>query len=87
MPRFAHAVQGSSFSSAISAAMNAIQPMLITPSANSAAIRAQQQPTHQAPCSMPILIAPRRPGRQAVNRNASGLLHRFRQASLRGVNW
>ena len=34
----------------MSAATNAIQAMLMTPSANSEAISAQQQPTHQAPC-------------------------------------
>ena len=46
--------------------MKAIQPMLITPSANSAAISAQQQPTHQPPWTDPIRSAPSRPGRQCV---------------------
>ena len=64
MPRLATSFHGSSFSIAISAAMNAIQPMLITPSANSAAISVQQQPTHQPPCSIPIRSAPAPPGCQ-----------------------
>ncbi len=41
----ASAPRGSSFSIPIKAAIKTIQPMLITPSANSAAIKAQQQPT------------------------------------------
>ena len=40
---------GTVFSNAIGAATTAIQTMLMTPSANSEAISAQQQPTHQAP--------------------------------------
>ena len=67
--------------------MKAIQPMLITPSANSAAISIQQQPTHQPPCSMPMRSAPARPGRHAVSRNMNGLRHLRRQTSLSGVSW
>ena len=85
--RFATTLHGSSFSIAIRAAISAIQPMLMTPSANSAAISAQQQPTHQAPCSIPIRRAPSRPGRQAVSRNPSGFRHLRRQTSLSGVSW
>src|SRR3954470_4125737 len=76
---------GSSFSTAISAAMNAIQPMLITPSANSAAISAQQQPTHQPPCTAPIRNAPYRLGRQFSMTNITGPLQRVRQAFFAGV--
>jgi hypothetical protein len=64
IPRLAIAFHGKSFSTAINPAMNAIQPMLITPSENRAAIRAQQQPTHQPPWITPIRKAPSRPGRQ-----------------------
>ena len=52
-----------SFSSAISPATTAIHARLITPSANSEAISAQQQPTHQAPWRAPISAPPRRPSR------------------------
>ena len=86
MLRLATAFQGSSFSIAIRAATITIQPMLITPRANSAAISPQQQPTHQPPCSMPIWSAPSRPGRQAVSRNPIGLRQRRRQASFIGVS-
>ena len=77
---------GSSFSAAISAATNAIHGMLITPSANSAAMRAQQQPTHQAPCSTPRRKAPSDPSRQPPNRNDIGDRHFFRQARFIGVS-
>ena len=78
--------QGSVFSSAISAATNAIQARLITPSANSVAISAQQQPTHHAPCLTPIEAAPAGPSRQAPRRKPSGLRHFVRQTSLSGVS-
>src|SRR6478609_5462411 len=87
MPRLAIVFHGSSFSIAINAAMNAIQPKLITPSANNAAINAQQQPTHQAPCLMPIRSAPVRPLRHDESRNRNGSRHFVRQVSLNGVNW
>ena len=45
----------------MSPATTAIQTRLITPSANSDAISAQQQPTHQAPCRTPIRSAPEAP--------------------------
>ena len=57
----------------------------MTPSANSDAISAQQQPMHQAPCLAPISKAPRRPVRQAPSRKPSGLRHFPRHASFRGV--
>src|SRR4051794_18104370 len=57
-PRFATLLQGRSFSAAIRAAIKAIQATLIIPSANRAAISAQQQPTHQAPCASPRRSAP-----------------------------
>src|SRR5436190_17847365 len=85
--QFAAMRDGNSFSTAISAAMNAIQPMLITPSANSAAISAQQQPTHQAPCTAPIRNAPYRLGRQFSITNITGPLQRVRQAFFAGVTW
>ena len=87
MPRLATAFQGTSFSIAIRAAMNAIQPTLITPSANRAAISAQQHPTHQPPCSMPIRRPPSRPGFHACITNMSGFRHLVRHASLSGVSW
>src|SRR5689334_114444 len=67
MPRLAPAFHGSSFSPAISAATNTIQPMLMIPSANSDAISAQQQPRHQPPCSAPMRSAPAGPPRQLVS--------------------
>ena len=70
----------------MSAATNAIQTMLMTPSANSEAISAQQQPTHHAPCPTPIRSEPTRPSRQAPSRNPSGLRHFRRQTSLSGVS-
>ena len=68
--------------------MNAIQPMLITPSANSAAISAQQQPTHQPPWieSHPQRAQPARAA-SAVIRNMKGLRQWRRQTSLSGVSW
>src|SRR5215207_5765324 len=77
---------GTVFSSAIRAATNAIQARLITPSANSDAIRAQQQPTHQAPCRAPMLSAPHVPPRQELSRKPSGLRHLPRQTSFIGVS-
>ena len=67
--------------------MNAIQPMLITPSAKRAAISAQQQPMHQPPWIAPMRRAPLRPGRQYFNRNMSGLRQCRRQTSFIGVSW
>ena len=69
-PRFATRFQGRSFSIAISAAISAIQPMLITPSANSAAISAQQQPTHQRRARSPSAARRARPGCQRVQDEA-----------------
>ena len=79
--------QGSSFSAAMNAAMSAIQPMLITPTANSAAINAQQHPRHHAPCLIPGARPPTWPSRQRSARNIIGLRHLTRQASFKGVTW
>src|SRR5215211_463287 len=80
--RLATAFHGRSFSTAIRAATKAIQPTLITPTTISAAISAQQQPTHQPPCSIPIRSAPVRPGFHAVSTNANGSRHFLRQMSF-----
>ena len=87
IPRLATVFHGSSFSIAIRAAMNAIQPRLITPSANSAAIKAQQQPMHQPPWTIPIRRLPSRPACQCCIRNANGLRQWRRQTSFQGVSW
>ncbi len=58
---------------AIRAAMNAIQPMLMMPSAKSAAMSIQQQPTQKPPCSSPIRSAPTRPGCECERKNIIGL--------------
>src|SRR5947208_8399278 len=60
--------------------------MLMTPSANSAAMSAQQHPTHQVPFFAPIWSAPNRPARHEPSKNPSGLRHLPRQTSLSGVN-
>jgi hypothetical protein len=57
-PVVVRARHGSSRSAAISAEINTIQATLMAPSANSAAIKAQQQPRHHAPCSIPMRSAP-----------------------------
>jgi hypothetical protein len=67
---------------AISPATNAIQTVLITPSANSAAMRAQQHPTHQAPWFAPMRSAPDKPGRQEASKNPSGLRQCLRQTVM-----
>src|SRR3954447_11519701 len=68
-------------------ATNAIHAMLITPSANSDAISAQQQPTHQAPFLAPIRTAPDGPSRHDVSSRPSGLRHLPTHTSLSGVSW
>ena len=85
-PVVARARQGSSLSTAISTENSAIHPRLMAPSANSAAINAQQQPRHQAPCSTPMHSAPSRPSRQPSRRNARRLRHLLRQAFFDGVS-
>ena len=70
----------------MSPATIAIQTMLITPSAKSDAMSAQQQPIHQAPCRAPIWSAPERPLRQEPSKKPSGLRHFPRHTSLSGVN-
>src|SRR6476646_2121433 len=66
-------------------ATNAIHVTLITPSANSDAIRAQQQPTHQAPLRIPILSAPVRPPRHEPRSAPRGLRHLLRHTFFNGV--
>src|SRR5580704_2377522 len=78
--------QGMVFSAAIRAATTAIHTRLITPRANSAAMSAQQHPTHQAACWDPILTAPAEPSRQLPSRKPRGLRHFARQAFFSGVN-
>ena len=85
--RLAGTLLGSSFSEAIKAAMTIIQVMLINPSTNSDAISAQQQPTHQAPCTTPMRRAPAPPSRHRGRRKSSGPRQRRRQASFAGVSW
>src|ERR1700686_4835142 len=78
--------QGMVFSAAIRAATTAIHTRLITPRANSAAMRAQQHPTHHAACLDPISTAPRDPSRQLPSRKPRGLRHLARQAFFSGVS-
>ena len=61
--------------------------MLMTPSANSEAIRAQQQPTHHKPFLIPIRSEPVGPSRHEPSRAPSGLRHLPRHRSFSGVNW
>ena len=68
------------------AATNAIHAMLMTPSAKSDAMSAQQQPTHHAPWRAPICSEPARPPRHAPSRNPRGLRHFERQTSFSGVS-
>src|SRR5437763_8648173 len=60
--------------------------MLMTPSAKSDAISAQQQPTHQAPFFRPMRSAPAQPSRQEPSNRPSGLRHLPRQTFLSGVS-
>src|SRR5215472_11179110 len=75
---------GTTFSTVIRAATTAIQKMLITPSANRAAISAQQQPRHHAACLEPIENAPPTPSRQVPRRKPNGLRHLLRQTFFSG---
>src|SRR3954466_11522910 len=68
------------------AATNAIHATLITPSANSDAMSAQQHPTHQAPFFVPIRSAPTDPSRHEPSSAPSGLRHLPRQMSFSGVS-
>src|SRR5689334_10190589 len=77
--------QGTVFSMAMMAATNAIQETLMTPRANSDAIKAQQHPTHQAPFVAPIRTAPEPPSRHDPSSTPSGLRHLPRQTSFSGV--
>ena len=60
--------------------------MLITPTAKSSTISAQQQPMHQAPCTIPIRTAPAAPSRQWCITKPSGVRHLRRHARLTGVS-
>src|SRR5437879_44170 len=86
VPEEAARRHGMVFSNAMSAAITAIHTTLMIPNANSAAIRAQQQPTHHAPFFAPIRSAPDRPSRHEPSRNPSGLRHFPRQTSFNGVS-
>jgi hypothetical protein len=86
VPYVATRRHGRSFSVAMSPATTAIQVTLMTPNAKSEAIRAQQQPTHQAPFSTPMRSAPDHPPRHDPRRKPSGLRHLPRQAFLSGVS-
>src|SRR3954471_13656985 len=86
VPYVAHRRHGSVFSMAMSPATNAIHVMLMTPSANSDAISAQQQPTHHAPFFAPIRRPPDTPSRQEPSRKPSGLRHLPRQTFFNGVS-
>src|SRR5580700_385240 len=77
---------GRVFSAVITAATTAIHTRLITPSAKSAAMRAQQHPTHHAACLDPISTAPADPSRQSPSRKPSGLRHLARHAFFSGVS-
>ena len=79
--------QGPTFSSATSTAISPIHVRLITPSANSAAIRAHEHPRHHPPLRRPVTSAPGRVFCQEVSRNRRGLRHLKRNARLSGVSW
>ena len=68
------------------AATTAIQVTLMTPKANSEAIKAQQQPTHHAPFVAPMRSAPDQPSRHDPRSAPSGLRHLPRHAFLSGVS-
>ena len=53
-----HFARGSIFSNATTIVSTAIQMMFITPATKSSAIKAQQQPAQNAPCSTPMPNAP-----------------------------
>src|SRR5262245_43694584 len=71
VPKTAMCRQGTSFSTAIKPATTAIQTRLMTPSAKSDAISAQQQPMHHAACLVPIRSPPTLPSRQLPSRKPS----------------
>ena len=77
MAALARAPPGSSFSIPIKAAIKTIQPILITPSANSAAIKAQQQPdavaaVHEARTGSGLIGPPRRSAEERGFRSGAG---------------
>src|ERR1035437_7858073 len=74
--------QGPTFSSATSTAISPVQVRLITPSANSAAIRAQELPRHHPPLCRPTTKAPCRVLCCEVSKSRSGSRHLNREARL-----
>jgi hypothetical protein len=81
----ASARHGSSLSMAIGAEINVIQARLIAPSANSATIKARQQPRHHASCSSPLRSSPSRPSREPARRNRPASRQREKHAKL--LDW
>ena len=78
---------GSTFSAKITAATITIHVRLITPTAKSTSISAQQQPTHQSPCSTPIRSAPSAPPCQRCSTKWNGVRQWRRQICFIGVSW
>jgi hypothetical protein len=77
---------GIDFSAKITPASTAIQTRLIAPSANRISISPQQQPTQNAPCSIPIRSAPEAPSRHLCSRNSSGERQCLRHFVFSGVS-
>ena len=78
--------RGSTFSAKITTATTAIQNRLITPSTNSTAIRAPEQPTQSRPCARPLrnafpcgALRQRRRLRRLTASTRRGLLRRSRR--------
>ena len=86
VPNEATRRHGTVFSIAMRPATTAIHVTLMIPSAKSEAMRAQQQPTHQAPFPAPIRSAPDGPSRHEPSSVPSGLRHLPRQTSFNGVS-
>ena len=78
--------QGPIRSKATSTAITAIHVRLITPSANRAAIRAQDDPRHQPPLRTPISSARGRVLCLEASRNGSGLRQLERKERFSGVS-
>jgi len=76
------------FSRSTAAAMAAIQPRLMMPTATRRAISPQQHPTQNAPWCRPTRKSLARPVRLPWwSRKLTGERHWLRQKSLRGVSW
>ena len=69
------------------AARMTIHVMLITPTAKRTSISAQQQPTHHAPCTIPIRSAPEEPLCQWCMTKLRGVRQWRRQTRFNGVSW